>query len=119
MDSAAMTRTPLSAALALCLSAGAVAAQELPAATLTIIDSSGDGILTSDEIDALVAILPAAMDTNEDGKVDAAEAAAVLTADQIAAIDTDADGVLSPDELAAVIRADLAAADVDGNGLID
>jgi len=114
-----MTRTAYLGLLALCLAAGPIAAQELPAGALAIIDTSGDGILTADEIDAFVAIVPAAMDTNEDGKVEVAEAATVLTLEQIAAIDTNADGVLSPEELAAVIRADLAAADSDGNGQID
>lgn len=114
-----MIRITLTAALVLLPVAGPLAAQELPGEALAIIDTSGDGILARDEIDAFVVAIAAAMDANEDGSIDAAEAAAALSAEQIAAVDSNGDGILSPEELAVVVRADFAAADTDGNGLID
>lgn len=82
-------------------------------------DANGDDAISSEEIDAFIPRIHAAMDTNEDGRLEAAEAAVALSPEQVKAVDANGDGTIALEELAPVIRADFAAADRDGNGLID
>lgn len=114
-----MTFRILTATAAVLLAALPAAAQTLPGEAAAIVDTDGDGIITTAEIEALAATLLPAMDSNEDGTVTKDEALVALSEDQFAAVDTNADGTLSADELGAVIRADFAAADLNGNGQID
>lgn len=113
---------PLAATLALALFAAPVLAQApegIPEGALAIVDTNGDGVIDAAEIDAFAATILAAMDANEDGKVEKSEALVVLSEEQVAKVDVDADGVITLEELQPVIRADFAAADIDGNGKIE
>lgn len=109
----------LTLALPVTVPLAAKAEEDFPPETIGLLDDNGDDAISPNEIDGFIPRIHAAMDTNEDGRLDASEAAVALTPEQIAAVDTNGDGVLSRDELGTVIRADFAAADRDGNGLID
>jgi hypothetical protein len=101
------------------LTAAAQTAEDFPGQTAALLDADGDGIITAEEMTAFSDRIIVAMDANEDGTVDRAEALVALSEAQVAQVDANGDGVIAPDELAAVIAADFSAADLDGSGTLN
>jgi hypothetical protein len=61
----------------------------------------------------------AALDTNGDGYISAAESAGFMSPDQFAAANTNGDDGISAAEFTAATQADFAAADRDGDGVLN
>lgn len=113
-----MKRLLLATAGLLALS-GAALAQDITTGHLDALDTNDDGAVDAAEFDAYMAAAFDALDANGDGYVTLAESADHLSPEQFAAANTNGDDGLSEAEFTAATQADFAAADRDGDGTLN
>jgi Ca2+-binding EF-hand superfamily protein len=99
--------------------AGAALAQDITTGHLAALDTDGNGAVDAAEYDAFMGQAFTALDKNGDGYVTEAEGAGVITAEHFAAANANGDDGISQQEFQATTAADFERADVDGNGTLD
>jgi hypothetical protein len=103
----------------LALSGTAFAQAGLTTGHLAAVDSNADGAVDAAEFDAFVAAAFALLDANGDGYVTVTEGTAHITPEQFAAANTNGDDGVSRDEFQVHTKADFTAADRNGDGILN
>jgi Ca2+-binding EF-hand superfamily protein len=98
---------------------GAAWAQDITTGHLDALDTNDDGSVDATEFDAYMAAAFTSIDTNGDGYVTLVEATGYMTPEQFAAANTNGDDGLSQAEFVAAAQADFAKADVDQDGSLN
>jgi Ca2+-binding EF-hand superfamily protein len=98
---------------------GAALAQDITTGHLDALDTDDNGAVDAAEFDAFMGQTFSALDTNGDGYISAAESAGFMSPDQFAAANTNGDDGISAAEFTAATQADFAAADRDGDGVLN
>lgn len=83
------------------------------------LDSDNDGTLDAAEIEAAASAVFARLEKDQDGTVDHKEIGARLAKKDFGKADPDGDGTLSKDEYLAAVSTLFKAADTDGEGTLD
>lgn len=98
---------------------GAAWAQDITTGHLDAIDSNDDGAVDAAEFDTYMVAAFKTIDGNADGYVTLVEATGYMSPEQFAAANANGDDGLSEAEFLAAAQADFAMADADGNGKLD
>lgn len=112
-------RKLLISAATLATLAGAAAAQDITTAHLAALDSNNDGAVDATEFDAYMVAAFGSIDKNGDRHITLVESEGFMTPEQFAAANTNGDGGLSEAEFIAAAKSDFAKADLDQDGKLN
>jgi hypothetical protein len=104
---------------AFALGGGVALAQDITTGQLDAMDTNDDGKIDATEFAAFMTQAFTSMDANGDGYVTEAEGANFMSPEQFAAANSNGDDGISQGEFLSASQADFEAADRDGDGVLD
>jgi 4-diphosphocytidyl-2C-methyl-D-erythritol kinase len=106
-------------AVAVFLLAGAPVFAQATGDHLAAMDTNGDQAVDAAEFTAFTDKVFATLDADRSGSLSQAETGTTVSAEQFRAVDANGDGSLSKSEFETASKADFAASDLDKNGMLD